>query len=136
MKIKQPLLIMILGIAILFSAGCTDTDTSSTEYQEGNAEPVTREEVVEPLVINDHELGKEEYGGYYVSGSATANKDLSYVEIKVKYYDESGALISSDFTNIVDLAAGETWNFKVYGPFDDSARVTEYKIAIGDYTEA
>jgi hypothetical protein len=137
---KKGVLIFIIALALIFVAGCTD---NGTDYEEGNVEPaseevteqVTTEEVQPLLVINDHSLGKEEYGGYIVTGSATANKDLSYAEVKVKYYDESGALVGSDFTNIVDIAAGETWNFKVYGPSEDSIRVTEYKIAVGDCSE-
>lgn len=123
-------------------AGCAD---NKTDYQEGNAEPaseqvnenVTTEEEVQPfLVINDNTLGKEEYGGYIVTGSATATKDLSYAEIKVKYYDETGALVGSDYTNIVDITAGEPWKFKVYGPTDENVRVTDYKIAVGECTES
>ncbi|AKB41280.1 FxLYD domain-containing protein [Methanosarcina mazei] len=154
---KKGVLVLTITVALIFVAGCTDNKTDYQEgnvepaseqvtedYQEGNAEPAseqviestTTEEVQPVLVINDHSLGKEEYGGYMVTGSATANKDLSYAEVKVKYYDESGALVGSDFTNIVDLDAGETWNFKVYGPFDDSVRVSDYKIAVGDCSEA
>ncbi|MDD2644495.1 MAG: FxLYD domain-containing protein [Methanobacteriaceae archaeon] len=132
---------MIISLALIFVAGCSD---NGTDYEEGNVKPaseqVTEQEATEEvqplLVINDHSLGKEEYGGYIVTGSATANKDLSYAEVKVKYYDEGGALVGSDYTNIVDIAAGETWNFKVYGPSDDSIHVSDYKIAVGDCSEA
>lgn len=138
---KKGVLVLITILALIFVAGCTD---NKTDYQEGNTEPASEqvteststEEVQPLLVINDNSLGKEEYGGYIVTGSATANKDLSYAEVKVKYYDDSGALVGSDYTNIVDLDAGETWNFKVYGPSDDSIHVSNYKIAVGDCLEA
>lgn len=142
---KIGLFITIL-ILVFMTLGCT---TNKSDYQQGNvnnaAQP-TPQATVQPtpqpttqstpqltppnqanLVILDHKLGKEEYGGYIVTGTAIAQNDLNYAEIDVKFYDQTGAVLQSSLTNVLDLKYGERWNFKVYGPME--GRVTNYTIA-------
>lgn len=83
-----------------------------------------------PLTILAHKLWKVGNGGYAVTGTAQSSTDLSYAEVKVKFYQESGALIDSGSTLINDLAAGEKWNFKVICINTDE-HVANYKITVG-----
>jgi hypothetical protein len=77
---------------------------------------------------------KEEYETN-VKGTAQVNQSVSYAEITVKFYDASGAVVYTSFTNVVDLEAREKWNFEVLGPGSDK-KVTNYKIAVSDFTLA
>jgi hypothetical protein len=51
--------------------------------------------------------------------------------VKVKFYDDQGALIESGLANINDLSAGEKWNFKVSSLSFDK-HIADYKIAVGN----
>jgi len=116
-------IILTIFLLTFLSLGCTET---KSEYQTGStneAAPPTTE-----LSILDSKLEQEEYGGWIITGTAQTNTDISYAEVDVKFYDAEGAVLQSGMTNVLDLAAGEKWNFKVYGPGSD-VRVAEYKIA-------
>lgn len=112
--------------------GCSGNSSNPDKYQPGNSTQANQEASKPPLEILNSKLMKQEYGGYAVTGTAKANKDLTYAEVSVKAYGSDGAVIGSYITNMNNLKAGETWNFKVLGPFDDSVRVVNYTIANGN----
>jgi uncharacterized protein YcfL len=126
---KKFVLILSIFVLTVSALGCT---SNSTEYQNGSTPattPVINETpaVADITILNDS-LVKDDIGGYNVKGTAQANKDMSYAEIDVKFYDKSGAVLQSGLTNILDLKAGEKWNFEVLGPGSDK-KVDSYKIA-------
>lgn len=104
----------------------------------GTPEP-TATPVKDELVVLSHELVREDEGTAYetvaVVGQARNNTDrnLGYAEIRVKFYDESGALLDSSLDNINDLGPGETWNFEatMFAFGEDAAAVASYQIAVG-----
>lgn len=122
---KKLLLILSIFLLICASLGCTE---ENKEYQNGTTEKAQAEPPEASITILNSTLEFDEITGYTVTGIAQSNVNLDYAEIDVKYYDESGALVQSDMTNIEDLAANEPWKFKVYGPGSD-VEVKEYKIA-------
>jgi hypothetical protein len=130
---KKIVSVLIVLILVFIGIGCTG---DKSEYQNGSnsnaVQPAQPAPVATPeavgLVILDSKLGKEEYGGYIVTGSAQSDKNQSYAEVNVKFYDSTGAVLQSGMTNIIDLKAGEKWNFKVYGPGSD-LHVANYTIA-------
>ena len=87
----------------------------------------------EKIKILNHELTYGEYGTLSVTGTAenVVDRQLSYVEIRVKFYDEDGALIETFFDNINDLDAGEKWKFDVMYPGMDTYEVDDYDIGVG-----
>lgn len=68
------------------------------------------------------------YDGYCevigVVGNGTG-KDLSYVEITIGFYNKNGVKITSGIDNVLNLGAGETWQYDVLG-FGDG--ISTYKI--------
>ena len=136
---------IVFGVILLalLVVGCSGSNNTTTESKSDNSQPATAEPATqptqvkqevaeEPLTIIDSKLVKEEYIGYSITGTAKANKDMSYAEISAKCYGPDGAVIGSYLTNMQNLKAGETWNFKVIGPMDDSVRVENYTIAAGN----
>ncbi|OBZ36076.1 FxLYD domain-containing protein [Methanohalophilus sp. DAL1] len=129
------IIIVLLIFSLVFvSLGCTD----SPEYSEGSGDSTsdpssssTNKDNEQPdLEILDHQLQTGEYGTTSVVGTAKANKDLSYAEVRVKFYDANGNLIGSSLDNINDIGAGESWSFDVPNiEFDKD--VSDYKIAVG-----
>jgi hypothetical protein len=128
--------VIILFILVLGCAGSgnnnSGTSSKSDNYQSGNSSETNQEAPQEPLTILNSKLEKNEYAGYYITGTAQANKDLTYAEISAKCYGPDGSVIGSYIANMNNLKKGEKWNFKVIGPVDDTVRVTNYTIANGN----
>jgi len=106
------LIISILILATVLIAGCT-TETEDQESIEAT--------FVDKIEILNHKMEYGEFGNLMVVGTAKNNADerLSYVEIRVRFYDENNTLLDSSLDNINDLNAGQTWEFEVhYNPMD------------------
>ena len=101
--------------------GCTET-----QYESGGSTPTT-----EKLRILSHSGGVTEYGSPMVTGTAKniSSYNLSYAEIRVKWYDAAGTLLDTSLDNINDLGPSETWSFKVIY-FGDEKNI-RYKIGVG-----
>ena len=125
--IKLLSLTLIVALAVGLSlclVGCTET-----EYQPGGgALPAT-----EDLEILSHSMSTTGFGNLMVKGIAknVSSSNLSYAEVKVKFYDAQGNLISTWLDNINDLGAGETWSFEVMYLGMDTENVKSYQIGVG-----
>ncbi len=116
--------IIIVGIIGSLSDSNNSSSTGSS---------ITLTEKGEPLTILSHNDEYNEYGNLIITGLAknTGNKDLSYAQIDVKFYDEDGNVISNSFDNVNDLKKGETWKFEVMYIGLDIDNVDGYKISVG-----
>jgi len=120
-------LIAITLVAILIPSftGCAETQY---EPSEGGAPPA------EKLEILSHSMsgGRGEFVKPVVKGTAkNVSSSTIYAEVKVKFYDASGALLGTSLDSINDLSAGETWSFKVVYYDIDRENVYSYKIEVG-----
>lgn len=52
-------------------------------------------------------------------------QDCSYVQITIGLYNKNGVKINSAMDNVLNLAAGETWQYEVYGY---GSGISEFKI--------
>src|SRR5699024_7630487 len=57
----------------------------------------------------------DEFSGPTVTGRAknTSGSALPYLEARIHFLADDGTALESDFTNITNLPAGETWSFKL-----------------------
>lgn len=101
-------------------------------YQISQGDSTETVSTQEPLEILNSKLVPESYGGYSITGTAKANKDLTYAEVTAKCYGQDGAVIGSYIANMNNLGAGETWNFRVIGPMGEDVRVENYTITNGN----
>jgi hypothetical protein len=117
--IALSLITMLVPILI----GCTET-----QY-----EPEGSTVTTEKLQILSHSMTTNEYGNIVVKGTAKniSSSNFSYAEIKVKFYDASGALLDTWLDNINDLGPGETWSFEVMYLGLDTEKVKSYQIGVG-----
>lgn len=130
---KKITIFSILIIFAVFAAiGCTGNSSNSDNYKQGNSSEVTQVEEKAPLEVIDSKLVKESYGGYSITGTAKANKDLSYAEVSAKCYGSDGAVLGSYIANMNNLKSGETWKFKIIGPMGEDVRVSNYTIGNGN----
>jgi hypothetical protein len=91
-------------------------------------------EKIEQINVLSHEMGNDTYGNLVVSGIVEniANKNLSYVEIKIKFYDKEGNVLKTTSESISDLKDKEKWKFESVYPSFDSSKVASYEIRIGE----
>ena len=101
-------------------------------YQTGNN--VKNEEIpAESLTILNYQLAQGGDGNRVITGIAenTAGKQLSYAEVRVKFYDTKGELIGNSFDNVNGLSSGEKWNFEVMYLGPDNDKVNGYEVVVG-----
>lgn len=135
---KKYIFVLTIMLAVMAAVGCSSSDSSGSNinidnYQSENYTELTQTAEQPALTILDSKLTKDEYGVYFIIGTAKANKDLGYTEVSAKCYGPDGKVIGSYVANMNNLKAGEIWNFKVIGPIDDSVKVTNYIISSGNY---
>jgi len=111
-----------------------DTPTQDTN----DATDGSEDETNKPLEIIEHNLVIENKGEIneqlYVRGRAnnTKGEELSYAEIEVSFYNESGNLIDSSFTNINGIEAGGTWEFEVMYIGNKTDEIESYEVEVGE----
>ncbi len=125
--IKFLALTLIVALAVglpLGLVGCAET-----QYHPGEGAPPATEK----LEILSHSMSTTEFGLLVIKGVAknVSSSNLSYAEVRVKFYDAAGNLIDTSLDNINDLAAGETWSFEVMYFGMDTENVKSYKIGVG-----
>lgn len=123
--------------ATIVLGGCTgasdDPSYESGEVNETDGSPRTAGEMVaaealaqseanenatslDSLTLETHEFTvKDGYKGPTVQGTVTntGEDDLTYVEARVRVYDETGAQLGRYLDSTGDLNAGATWRFEV-----------------------
>ena len=88
----------------------------------------------EKAVILNHSMKVNSYGNLAVSGLVEniANEELSYVEIKLKFYDFEHNVLETTSKSITNLEAGEKWRFEAVYPNTDIWKVVNYDIRLGE----
>ncbi|ODS36684.1 MAG: hypothetical protein A7315_14010 [Candidatus Altiarchaeales archaeon WOR_SM1_79] len=123
-----------LLVAVIFISGCT----TETEYQPGTPsggekQTETKSASEEKIKILDHEMVRGEFGNLMVVGTAenVGDKQLSYAEIRVRFYDKDDVLLETFMDNINDVGPGQKWRFEVMYPGMDTQKVDHYDIGVG-----
>ena len=100
----------------------------------GNGENTEVIPVEQKAVILNNSMKVNSYGNLAVSGLVEniANGELSYVEIKLKFYDFEHNVLETTSKSITNLEAGEKWRFEVVYPNTDIWKVVNYDIKLGE----
>jgi hypothetical protein len=87
------------------------------------------------ISIIETNLYKNENGGLIVEGKIknNLNKNLTYLEVVVKFYDQNNNLLNSQIDSVNFINHRETWKFLVYYTRKDYEEVKDYKVSIGEY---
>jgi len=115
---------IVLGVS---TSGCVE---ESAKYSKST--PTTTSQVADLEILEYHDE-VDDFGLIHIRGKAknVGSKALSYAEIRVKFYDVDGALLSTDIDNVNDLGPGEIWNFDVLYTGGEESKVATYKISVG-----
>ncbi|WP_266082627.1 FxLYD domain-containing protein [Haladaptatus caseinilyticus] len=87
---------------------------------------------VDSLKLDSHEFViKDSYKGPTVQGTAinTGKNSLSYAEVRVRVYDDTGAQLGLYLDSTNDLSAGITWQFEVV-LLTSASKIASYDIAL------
>jgi hypothetical protein len=138
---------LLSSIALAAFAGCTGNDEEPEEDDEPEDEEETYPEEGERVEIIESELVREDAGteeeAVAVHGIAQVKPDVevSYVEIRARFYDAEDDLLDSTIEQVdaVDLHGedddpeGRRWEFEIVYPYtgERAAEVESYELEIG-----
>lgn len=89
-------------------------------------------EIVRSALVRE-QVGTEEETVYvYGVAENRSDKELEYVEIRARFYDEEGELLDSTVENIPDVTSGSQWEFEIEYPQrgEAAARVVDYELNV------
>ncbi|MDO9045987.1 MAG: hypothetical protein Q7U35_11915 [Methanobacteriaceae archaeon] len=99
-------LVVLLIMGIVAISGCTDSGTSSSSNGTSDAESASETS----LNVTNVKVVSQGYGSYDIKATITPDKDYSYLEMVLIWYDFTGAVIEKNSLvwNINDVSAGQT----------------------------
>jgi len=132
-KVTLGVVLFFIAIGFFSSLISNSNPTGNVVSEEKQSEQYTAPSNTPPLEILSHNMDYNEYGNLIITGIAknTKNRELSYAQIDVKFYDNEGNVISNSLDNINNLGAGETWKFEVMYLGLDTYNVGSYDISVG-----
>ncbi len=91
-------------------------------------------EIKTQVELLSHKLSYDERGDLGVTGTLRNNGDkiLSYVEVKIRFYDENKFLLESTSESISELKPNEIWKFSGIYPGFNVKEVISYEISVGE----
>jgi len=92
----------------LVTAGCTD------DSDEEILEPRAR--VVESELVREHEGTDEESVAAVGVVERTEDREVTYLEVRVRFYDVDGEQLDSTIEQVSDVTEGDRWEFRVVFP--------------------
>jgi len=101
------ILIFMISASVLIS-GCTDKENTVTEISSSDSKYGTGS-----AVILNHEMVAKDFGYLHVDGNVknTGNSMLETADIRVKFYDENGAVVGEGNSGVYQIWPGETDDF-------------------------
>lgn len=127
-------LVAIILVATLSAIGCGGAQPEAPSEEAPSEEAPGEAPTTEKLEILSHEMITTEDGGKIVQGTArnVSGSMFHNATIRVKFYDASGTFITGSLDTIVNLGAGETWDFEMTCWLSEAKNVASYKIAVGE----
>jgi len=105
---RRRLLAAIAVTPALATAGCSD------DPGEEILEPRAR--VVESELVREHEGTDEETVTVRGVIERTDDREITYLEVRVRFYDADGEQLDSTIEQVSDVAEGDRWEFAVLFP--------------------
>jgi len=118
-------LLAALAIApALATAGCSD------DSGEEILEPRAR--VVESELVREHEGTDEESVAVVGVVERTGDREVTYLEVRVRFYDADGEQLDSTIEQVSDVTEGDRWEFRVVFPDvgEQAALVAEHEAEV------
>lgn len=113
-------LLVLLGVIVIAVNDRKNIAETQDAIKDYRTQKYIEEEAAKPSVSDlyiDPSWKSYKDGNYlYIEGSVTntsTTKEISYYEIGVKYYNSSGKVIDTDYTNGVSLEPGDTQTFRI-----------------------
>lgn len=105
---RRRLLAAIAVAPVLATAGCSD------DADEDILEPRAR--VVESELVREREGTDEESVSVVGVIERTGDREITYLEVRVRFYDADGEQLDSTIEQVSDVTEGDRWEFTVEFP--------------------
>lgn len=105
---RRRLLAAIAVAPAVTTAGC------SGDSGEEILEPRAR--VVESELVRDHEGTDDESVAVVGVVERTGDREVTYLEVRVRFYDADGEQLDSTIEQVSDVTEGDRWEFRVVFP--------------------
>jgi len=128
---------IVIGIfGTIFNIYLRTNNSTSTGAAVNNKINIPNEKPNIPNIelIESH-LEKNSLSGLIVYGFIKNNlkENLSYLEVRVKFYDSNRNLLDTETDSINFINSNESWKFMVNYPRLDFNEINNYSIEIGQY---
>ncbi len=134
MKSELKTTLMIACLFVTFAIFGTVFNLSNGVGLTGNVISNPKSSEIREISILESQLGYDNRGDLAVSGviQNIAGKELSYVEIKIKFYDKDNLLLETSSESINDLGIDEKWKFSSVYPKFNVEEVKSYEVSVGE----
>ncbi len=119
--------VLVAGATVLVSlAGCTDPFGNENDGPEEHV-------VIQSSILVRSDAGTEEESVAVVGvAEKVSDRELSFVEIRARFFDEDEELLDSTVEVIDDVTEGTRWEFEIefrhYG--EQAAKVADYELDV------
>lgn len=117
-KKSKPILLIVVVILAIVGAYTMGANNKAIN----NVANTKAEKTAEATVDNDNyevvSLEMIDSGDWYDAECTlrnTSDKTVEYAEATIKFVDENGDTVFSDWANTMNIEPGDTWHFVVYG---------------------
>lgn len=89
-------------------------------------------EIIENRLVRERPGTEEEIVRLEGIAENTSDRQLTYVELEARFYDEDEELLDSTVEHLDDVTAGRRWEFAIEYPRigEDAAAVADYEIEV------
>ena len=114
-KIKPILLLVVVILAIVgaYTMGANNKAINSVTKSEKPAEATVKNDNYE--VVSLEMIDNGDWYDAECTLRNTSDKTVEYAEATIKFVDENGDTVFSDWANTMNIEPGDTWHFVVYG---------------------
>lgn len=117
-NILMTLVVIMLVAGVVAISGCTSNSNNNTP----------------PVNVTGITVKNSGYGSYTVTGTITPSKDISYLEIALKWYDAQGNVVerTSLAWNTNDAKAGEPIKFDALSVINEDNKPVKFDLMVFD----
>lgn len=129
---RRPLLVGLTIVVTGGLAGCSDTPERPVGDATNNDDDESAVVIAESRLLREAEGTEDERVWVEGIGKNVGERELSYVELRARFFDADDEQLDSTVEHIDDVTTSSRWPFEIEFPGigEQAAQVTEYEIDV------